>query len=124
MSSRPPLLAGLRRSLLGAWLSCAYGLAILAGALAPAMAAAHAPLRDAVLCSGLATPGQDAPETGGEASHCKGCPVNPLLAAPACAGGLIALRTPVRLQQVEFAGNVAPERGRLGLPPSRGPPRA
>lgn len=123
MPSRPALLAGLRRSLLGAWLACAYGLAVLAGALAPASAATHPLLRDAVLCSGLAAPGQDAPETGGEPVHCKGCPVNPQLAAPASDSGYVAIRALVSVAAADLATEDAPCRGRIGLPQSRAPPR-
>ncbi len=42
MTARSTLFATLRRSLLGAWLACAYALAVLAAGLAPSQAMAEA----------------------------------------------------------------------------------
>jgi hypothetical protein len=123
MERRPPLLAGLRRSLLGAWLACAYGLTVLAGALAPATAGAHPGLDGAILCSGLAPPGQDAPAPGGEPNHCKGCPVNPVLAAPVEAGSSVMSREALALAVAAWSAADQPRGPRPGLPQSRGPPR-
>lgn len=118
------LLRRLRRSVLGAWLAVAYALAVLASGLAPSPALAHGALDGAVLCSGLTLPGPETPDPAGEPSHCKGCPLNPVLAGPA------------QLAQISFAGAsasvvagtvptpvVAPS-PILGLPPSRAPPMA
>ena len=75
MPATAPILARLRRSVLGAWLASAYALAVLAAMLAPAPAfAAHAALDGAVLCSGQPAPDQNAPASDGGQLHCLGCP--------------------------------------------------
>jgi len=71
MAARFPLLATLRRSMIGAWLACAYALAVVAAGLAPSPAAAWpAELGAAQFCSGDAAPGSETPS---EPAHCKGC---------------------------------------------------
>lgn len=122
MSAGTPILPQLRRSLLGAWLAVAYALAVLAVGLAPAPA--HAALDGALLCSGLSAPLPEAPAPAGEASHCKGCPVNPVLAIPP-APRIVALARqarPVELVAAVPSGIVATPAWRL--PPSHAPPRA
>jgi len=124
MTAETHLLRCLRRSMLGAWLAVAYALAVLASGLAHSPASAHGLLDGAVLCSGLMPPGQDMPEPASEPQHCKGCPVNPVLAGPAQALA-IAL---ARVSAAAVAGTVhasadAPT-AKPGLPPSRAPPAA
>jgi hypothetical protein len=121
MSAGSPILPHLRRSLLGAWLAVAYALAVLAAGLAPVPA--HAALDDAKLCSGLSAPLPDAPAPAGEASHCKGCPVNPVLASPP-APEIAAITRQMRLVALAAAlpaGILATPAWRL--PPSHAPPR-
>ncbi len=122
MSAGSPILPHLRRSLLGAWLAVAYGLAALAAGLAPAPA--HAAVDGAQLCSGLSAPLPDAPAPAGEASHCKGCPVNPVLASPSAPeiAAIPRQARPVTLAAAVPAGVNATPAWRL--PPSHAPPRA
>ncbi len=122
MSAGSPILPHLRRSLLGAWLAVAYGLAVLAAGLAPAPA--HAAIDGAPRCSGLSAPQPDAPTPAGKASHCKGCPVNPVLAAPPAPGiaALVRRTLPVALRAATSSGIDAPPAWRL--PPSHAPPVA
>lgn len=120
MSVGPPMLSHLRRSLLGAWLAVAYALAVLATGLAPVPA--HAAIDGALLCSGLSLPPPDAPAPAGEAGHCKGCPVNPVVASPPAPAVVAPARKarPVALQAAVPSGIVATPAWRL--PPSHAPP--
>jgi hypothetical protein len=122
MSAATPILPHLRRSLLGAWLAVAYGLAVLAAGLAPA--SAHAALDGTLLCSGLSAPQPDAPAPAGEASHCKGCPLNPVLSAPLAPEIAAPARRalPVAPPAATSLGIDAPPAWRL--PPSHAPPVA
>jgi hypothetical protein len=122
MSAGSPIFPHLRRSLLGAWLAVAYGLAVLAAGLAPAPA--HAAIDGAPLCSGLSAPQPEAPAPAGEASHCKGCPGKPVLAAPPAPAIAAPVRRalPVAPAAATSSGIVAPPAWRL--PPSHAPPVA
>jgi hypothetical protein len=120
MTSRPTLLSSLRRSLIGAWLACAYGIAVLAAGLAPSTAlAGPAELAQALLCSGQTVPGSDAPA---EPEHCKGCIVTWLATVPPSGLRFAPVRAPIVLAQTRPVaappGSAAP----FGLQPSRGPP--
>lgn len=122
MTVETPLLRSLRRSSLGAWLAVAHALAILASGLAPSPASAYAQIDRAVLCSGLPTPGPEAPEPLGEFTHCKGCPINPVLAGPGQAVPFTVARVSVdAVAETILAVADAPP-AVLGLPPSRAPP--
>ena len=117
-------LRSLRRSVLGAWLAVAYALAVLASGLAPSPASAHGLLDSAVLCSGLTPPGQDAPEPAGELTHCKGCPVNPVLAGSGQAASITLARASVAAVAGIVLAAVDAPAPKPGLPPSRAPPAA
>lgn len=114
-------LAGLRRSVLGAWLAAVYALAVLAAALAPAPGFA-AGIAGTLLCSGDPAPGPDLPLPAGEMDHCKGCPLNPVLAGPSSEQPAIAARAaqPVAPRPPGIAG--LPHGTVTGLPGSRAPP--
>jgi hypothetical protein len=123
MSATAPMLARLRRSVLGAWLASAYALAVLAAGLAPTpVLAAHMALDGAVLCSGQPAPDQNAPASDGGQQHCQGCPANPVVATPpealqpssGRAGVLVAAPQPLA---AGLPRGVSP-----GLPQSRAPP--
>lgn len=115
-------LRSLRRSLLGAWLAVAYALAVLASGLAPSPASAHAVFDSALLCTGLTPPGPDVPEPAGETAHCKGCPVNPVLAGPPQTMQAAVVRASIlAVADVPRGDGDAPP-AVLGLPPSRAPP--
>lgn len=116
------ILPHLRRSLLGAWLAVAYALAVLAAGLAPAPA--HAAVGGWLLCSGSSAPLSEAPAPAGEASHCKGCPANPVLANPPAPETVAFVRRarPVAALAAARSGIVASPAWRL--PPSHAPPRA
>ncbi len=124
MTSETHLLRCLRHSVLGAWLAVAYALAVLASGLAPSPALAHGVLDGTALCSGLTLPGRDAPEPANEPQHCKGCPVNPVLAGP----GQEAPVTLARASIAAVAGTGHPAADapapKPGLPPSQAPPGA
>lgn len=124
MSAFLPSLAQLRRSVLGAWLAVAYALAVLAAGLAPGAAIAHPGLDGALLCSGLATPNPDLPQSGGEPAHCKGCPVNPALAAPDVPpqAGIVRIAAALAAALPDPEGISAC--AACALPPSRAPPAA
>ena len=115
-------LRSLRRSVLGAWLAVAYALAVLASGLAPSPASAHPALDGAMLCSGTTLPGQDAPAPAGEPQHCKGCPINPVLAGPGQAVPFTLARVSVDAvaETILTVADAPPTV--LGLPPSRAPP--
>lgn len=123
MTVETPFLGGLRRSALGAWLAAVYTLAVLASGLAPSAASAMAPVDGALLCSGLTSPGQDAPEPAGEPVHCKGCPLNPVLAGPRQAAGIAIFRAWLSAASAHFSGFAALPAATPGLPQSRAPPR-
>jgi len=123
MRTMLPSLSGLRRSLLGAWLAAAYALAVLAAALAPAPALAAATgLAGAMLCSGAAMPGQDAPHPAEERLHCKGCPLQPLLAAPEPPRAIPASRSVTHLAFALRADDGLPRGMPEGLAQPRAPP--
>ncbi|CAN5183088.1 hypothetical protein BH10PSE8_BH10PSE8_11200 [soil metagenome] len=122
MTVETPFLRGLRRSTLGAWLAVAYALAVLASGLAPSPAIAHSPLDGAWLCSGLAAPTQGMPEPASEPAHCKGCPVNPVLAGRVDAAVIADVRTPLSAASEQRAGFAALPAAVPWLPPSRAPP--
>ncbi|MDR6874249.1 hypothetical protein J2Y55_005282 [Bosea sp. BE125] len=124
MPAFAPLLARLRCSALGAWLAVAYTLAVLAAGLAPSAALAHPGLDGALLCSGLSAPGPDAPEPAGELTHCKGCPVNPVIAGPAPTLHGMIVRLAVRAPAVRTIIPAPPRMAAFGLPQSRAPPAA
>jgi hypothetical protein len=123
MSARATLLDRLRRSGLGAWLATAYALCVLALALAPAPALAALGSHDgAVLCSGQPVPDGDRPAPSGELTHCKGCPLNPVLAGPPLVDGLVPVRLSRRLPSVLPPVAGLPHRFATGLAQSRAPP--
>lgn len=103
MTPRTPLEA-LRRSVLGAWLACAYALAVLASALSPVPAMATA--MPGQLCSGqMAQPAPGEPADG-DAPHCKPC-----LPLPG-----LAVLPPVPALVARIA--VAPSRGTVSFTPA------
>jgi hypothetical protein len=122
------LLRRLRRSALGAWLAAAYALTMLASGLAPLPAMARGLMDGTVLCSGLPLPGQEpsspAPEPAGEPAHCKGCPLNPVLASPAPPAPAGIVRVPVVVLAQRLPAERAAPLPVLGLPPTRAPPVA
>lgn len=125
MSASAPILARLRRSVLGAWLASAYALAVLAAVLAPAPGfAAHPGLDGAVLCSGQPAPDQNAPASDSAQSHCQGCPANPVVAAPPEALQPTDIRVALYLAVPKLLALGLPRGASLGLPQSRGPPAA
>lgn len=128
MPARARLFPWLRRSVLGAWFATAYALSVLALALAPAPSLAAGLPAGILLCSGAPAPADDGAGVPaaplGELGHCKGCPHNPVLAAPPAPATVAAARN---------VGFVAPPSPRpeaavplvaTGLPPSRAPPGA
>lgn len=113
-------LEALRRSVLGAWLACAYALAVLASALSPASATATA--MPGQLCSGeMAQPGPGEPADG-EGPHCKPCLPLPGLAVlppvPALAARIATL--PLRGTVSFTLAEPRPARNALAQP--RAPP--
>jgi hypothetical protein len=120
MTTRPTLLVSLRRSVTGAWLACAYGLAVLAAGLAPSpVLAGPAELAQALLCSGQAVPGSEAPV---EPSHCKGCVVTWHATVPPGTTRFEPVRAPITLAQSRPAAAPSRSAAPFGLQPSRGPP--
>ena len=118
-------LARLRRSALGAWLAVAYALAVIASGLMPAPAMGMpAGLDGMVLCSGAAAPGDETPAPLGEFQHCKGCPVNPVVAAPPVASAPRSLRFATSLTLAPAPQPAPPAEAGFGLPRSRAPPLA
>lgn len=125
MQARAALLDRLRRSGLGAWLATAYALCVLAVALAPAPAmAAFGGSDGVVLCSGAPVPddGQSVPT--GDLTHCKGCPLNPVLAGPPIEAELAPGRVAARLASLAPLAEGLPHRFAAGLAQSRAPPAA
>ena len=123
-----PLMGRLRRSVLGAWLAVAYALALLAGGLAPSPAAAHGVLDGAVLCSGLALPGdmagEPASEPAGDFLHCKGCPLGPVFTCPQRPAPIGLVRMAAAVSASVLPARAVAPLSVLGLPPSRAPPSA
>ncbi|MGX5736265.1 hypothetical protein [Bosea thiooxidans] len=123
MSARATLLQRLRRSGLGVWLAVAYAWGLLALAVAPVPAyAALSGHDDAVLCSGAPVPDDGSPAPVGDLSHCKGCPLNPVLAAPPAEAPPVAERLAVRLSPLPLSAEGLAHRFATGLAQSRAPP--
>ena len=125
MLARATLLHRMRRSGLGAWLSMAYALCVLALALAPAPAMAALGGHDGVvLCSGAPVPDDGQPVPLGDLVHCKGCPLNPVLAGPPSGDLPLAGRSVVRLSLQQPIAEGLEHRFAIGLAHSRAPPAA
>ena len=124
MSASRPLLAMLRRSVLGAWLAAVYALAVLAAGVAPASAfATHPALAGAVLCSGQSvSDASEVPEPGNGAQHCIDCPINPVLATPPAPPQPVGVRLAAALERSVPILTDAIHGAVLGLPQSRAPP--
>lgn len=122
MTARAPLLQRLRRSGLGAWLAVAYAWAALALAVAPAPAHAASGHDGAVLCSGAPVPHDGSPAPAGDLSHCKGCPLNPVLAGPPAGPPPAAARLALRLTPRALSADGLAHRFATGLAQSRAPP--
>ncbi len=113
--------------MLGAWLAVFYALAVLASGLAPSPVSARGITEFALLCSGLAPPAQDLPdqdlpEPASNPDHCKGCPVNPVLAGPPQAMPAALVRASAHAVADVPRGSADAPLAILGLPPSRAPP--
>lgn len=125
MPARATLLDRMRRSGLGVWFAIAYAWGVLALALAPAPALAALSGHDGVvLCSGAPVPEDGAPAPAADLVHCKGCPLNPILAAPPSGELPSAGRSVLRLPQPVPAAEGLAHRFALGLAQSRAPPAA
>ncbi|CAH1660949.1 conserved hypothetical protein [Hyphomicrobiales bacterium] len=125
MPARATLLDGLRRSGLGVWLAVAYAWAVLALALVPAPALAAFATKDgAVLCSGMPVPEDGTPAPAADLAHCKGCPLNPVLAGPPSGDLPLAGRSVVRLSLQQPIAEGLEHRFAIGLAHSRAPPAA
>jgi hypothetical protein len=123
MQARAALLDRLRRSGLGAWLAVAYALCVMALALAPAPAMAMLSGQDGVvLCSGAPVPDEGQPVPLGELLHCKGCPLNPVLAGPPGATTPAQGRLATRPASPALLAEGLPHRFAAGLAQSRAPP--
>ncbi|QEL24319.1 hypothetical protein FQV39_18325 [Bosea sp. F3-2] len=123
MLARAALLDRLRRSDLGVWLAVAYALCVLALALAPAPALATLSGHDGVvLCSGAPVPDDGQPVPLGDLTHCKGCPLNPILAGPPVEDTPAPARLAVRLTSPVPLAEGLPHRFATGLAQSRAPP--
>lgn len=123
MQARAALLDSLRRSGLGAWLAMVYALCVMALALAPAPAMATLSGHDGVvLCSGAPVPDEGQPVPLGDLVHCKGCPLNPVLAGPPVEMAPVPLRLATRLASPAVLAEGLPHRFAAGLPQSRAPP--
>jgi hypothetical protein len=123
MQARAALLDRLRRSGLGAWLAMAYALSVMALALAPAPALAALSGHDgAVLCSGAPVPDEGQPAPLGDLTHCKGCPLNPVLAGPPIEVAPVPGRLAVRFTAPAPLTEGLPHRFAAGLAQSRAPP--
>lgn len=123
MQARAALLDRLRRSGLGAWLAVAYALCVLALALAPAPAmAAFGGSDGIVLCSGVPVPDEGQPAPLGDFAHCKGCPLNPVLAGPPVEAVPESGRFAARLASPPPLAEGLPHRFAAGLAQSRAPP--
>ncbi len=125
MQARAALLNRLRRSGLGVWLATAYALCVLALALAPAPAmAAFGGSDGVVLCSGAPAPDEGQPVPLGDLTHCKGCPLNPVLAGPPIDVAPVPRRLATRLPAPAPLAEGLPHRFAAGLAQSRAPPLA
>lgn len=126
MSASGPLLAMLRRSVLGAWLAAVYALAVLAAGVVPASAlAGHPALAGAVLCSGQSVSDtSEGPEPANGAQHCVGCPINPVLAIPPAPPQPVGVRLAATLERSVPILTDAIHGAVPGLPQSRAPPTA
>jgi len=123
MQARAALLDRLRRSGLGAWLAMAYALCVLALALAPAPTmAAFGGSDGVVLCSGEPVPDNGQPVPIGDLTHCKGCPLNPVLAGPPVEAVPAPGRLAARLVSPAPLAEGLPHRFAAGLAQSRAPP--
>lgn len=123
MQARAALLDHLRRSGLGAWLAMAYALSVMALALAPAPALAALGGHDGVvLCSGAPVPDEGQPAPLGDLTHCKGCPLNPVLAGPPVEIAPVPGRLAVRFTAPAPLTEGLPHRFAAGLAQSRAPP--
>ncbi|MGO4171144.1 hypothetical protein [Bosea sp. TAF32] len=125
MPARATFLDRLRRSGLGVWLAVAYGWGALVLAIAPASALAPFSARDgAVLCSGAPVPAEGAPAPAGDLAHCKGCPLNPVLAGPPWGDLFFAARSIARLALLHPVAEGVAHGFAVGLADSRAPPAA
>lgn len=125
MQARAALLDRLRRSGLGAWLATVYALCVLTVALAPAPAmAAFGGSDGVVLCSGAPVPDDGQPVPTGDLTHCKGCPLNPVLAGPPIEAVPASGRFAARLAAPVPLAEGLPHRFAAGLAQSRAPPAA
>lgn len=125
MPARATAFARLRHSVLGSWLAVAYALAVLAAGLAPMPAlASHPDLVGAVLCSGSVVPGAEQPAPANEQVHCKGCPVNPVLAGPPAEQLPVIARFTATVAISRPLEQGLPRGIMIGLPQSRAPPVA
>lgn len=123
MQARAALLDRFRRSGLGAWLAVAYALCVLALALAPTPALATLSGHDGfVLCSGAPVPDEGQPAPLGDLTHCKGCPLNPVLAGPPVEIAPVPMRLATRLASPALLAEGLPHRFAAGLAQSRAPP--
>ena len=103
----------------------AYALCVLALALAPAPAmAAFGGSDGVVLCSGAPVPDEGRPAPSGDLTHCKGCPLNPVLAGPPVETVPAPVRLAARLLAPVPLAEGLPHRFAAGLAQSRAPPLA
>ncbi len=101
----------------------AYALCVMALALAPAPAFATLSGHDGVvLCSGAPVPDEGRPIPLGDLTHCKGCPLNPVLAGPPVETAPVPGRLATRLASSVLLAEGLPHRFAAGLPRSRAPP--
>ena len=101
----------------------AYALSVMALALAPAPALAALSRHDGVvLCSGAPVPDEGQPAPLGDLTHCKGCPLNPVLAGPPAETPPAQGRLATRLAAPELWAEGLPHRFAAGLAQSRAPP--
>lgn len=101
----------------------AYTLCVLALALAPAPALATLSGHDGVvLCSGAPVPDDGQPAPLGDLTHCKGCPLNPVLAGPPVEDAPVPARLAVRLFSPVPLAEGLQHRFATGLAQSRAPP--
>ncbi len=101
----------------------AYALCVMALALAPAPAmAAFGGSDGVVLCSGAPVPDEGQPVPAGGLTHCKGCPLNPVLAGPPVETVTGPGRLATRLVSPALLAEGLPHRFAAGLAQSRAPP--
>ena len=124
MPAHATLLDRLRRSGLGIWLAVAYVWCVLALALAPVPAAAFSAQNGAILCSGAPVPEDGAPVPAADFTHCKGCPLNPVLAGPPSNDLPFAARAVASLASQRLIAEGVAHRFAIGLAHSRAPPAA